>query len=202
MIRIARTSDYQKIAEIHFLTLDNSFLSSLGKSFLECLYKFLISKEHIWVFEEEENKIVGFVSFSENSHSMMKRFILSRPVCLLKLLFVIFIHPQIILKVVETALAPFKSMKSNKKKIELPDSELLSISVSKFTQAKGIGSQLLQALERFLIENNIYQYKVIAGNTLVSANKFYLKNGFKLSHQIKIHGKDISNVYIKNLMKL
>jgi len=71
--------------------------------------------------------------------------------------------------------------------------------VSPDCQASGIGSQLVEALEGYLKENQIYSYKVIAGEELVGANRFYLKNGFKLAKQIQIHGNSVSNVYVKTL---
>jgi len=98
----------------------------------------------------------------------------------------------------ETFKAPFKSQKANDS-ISLPSGELLSISVSSDCQATGIGCQLVKALEEYLIKNNISRYKVVAGEELLGANKFYLKNGFVLASQIRIHGESLSNVYIKDL---
>jgi hypothetical protein len=59
---------------------------------------------------------------------------------------------------------------------------------------------LVKALEEELKNRGITQYKVIAGHKLVGANKFYLKNGFNLATQITIHGNDVSNVYVKNIL--
>lgn len=200
MIRSALKTDSSSLARLHIATLSSSFIASLGFNFLNKLYAFLIDKEKVWVYEED-NEVMGFVSFSENSVGMMKRFLINCPWCILLLVFKTLIHPTNLKRFLETFLAPYKSKKSYNVSIcvNLPSSELLSISVNPNCQASGIGSQLLNALENYLLLNNITKYKVVAGENLVSANKFYLKNGFTQVMQIKIHGNKLSNVYIKKL---
>ena len=190
----------QSIAYIHLKTLDGSFLSKLGIKFLTSLYSFLIQNEVVFVSLENE-KVEGFVSFSTDSSKMMKRFILSSPLCIIKLIGIFITSPKFIKRITETFKAPFKSKTTHTKtgKIKLPCAELLSISVNKTNQKSGLGFQLLNALEKHLRENNIRKYKVIAGDTLESANKFYTKNGFVLVSQVFIHGNDLSNIYIKEL---
>lgn len=199
MIRIALIKDSKKIAYIHKEALSTSFLASLGYTFLNELYSFLIETENIWVYEECE-EIKGFVSFAENSAGMMKRFLINCPYCILILIAKSIVQPTIIKKFFETFKAPFKT-NDNLGTIILPSAELLSISVSPNCQSSGIGSKLVKELEDYLIQNNIPQYKVIAGEELIGANKFYLKNGFVLAAQISIHGNKKSNVYIKNIIQ-
>ena len=66
-------------------------------------------------------------------------------------------------------------------------------------QKGGIGTNLLIALEKELIKRSILKYKVVAGEKLEGANKFYRKNGFVLAKQITIHGNDVLNVYVKEI---
>jgi len=54
-------------------------------------------------------------------------------------------------------------------------------------------------LEEYLKQNQITSYKVVAGQEFVGANKFYIRNGFVLIQQIKIHGDSMSNVYVMEL---
>lgn len=187
------------MAKLHTETLTTSFLASLGLAFLGNLYAFLIQKEKVWVYEEEGG-VKGFVSFSGNSAGMMKRFLIHCPGCLFLLAIRTIVHAGNLKRFGETFRAPLKSKQDNDL-IELPSGELLSISVSPICQASGIGSQLLKALEDYLQQNQVTSYKVVAGVELVGANKFYLKNGFVLAKQIRIHGDKLSNVYIKELKK-
>lgn len=200
MIRSALKTDSSSLARLHIATLSSSFLASLGFNFLNKLYAFLIDKEKVWIYEEN-NEIKGFVSFSMNSAGMMKRFLINCPGCILSLALKTIVHPANLKRFIETFWAPFKSKKKKiyKSSLNLPSAELLSISISPSCQASGIGSQLVKALEDYLLQNQISHYKVVAGEELVEANKFYLKNGFVLAAQIQIHDNLLSNVYIKNI---
>ena len=200
MIRQAQNSDALSLALIHLETLKESFLSKLGLVFLTKMYSFLIQNEHVILFSNE-SLITGFISFSKNSTGMMKRFLISKPDCIFLLAYQIIIHPTIVFKIWETFRAPFKSKSVNKasKKSSFPSGELLSIAVSSNQQISGIGSNLVYALEEYLNLNQISQYKVVVGDELIGANKFYLKHGFVLASQIMIHGDNLSNVYIKEI---
>jgi ribosomal protein S18 acetylase RimI-like enzyme len=200
VLRSAIITDSPALAKLHSETLTASFLAGLGLDFLEKLYEFLIKKEKVWVYEED-HEIKGFISFSENSAGMMKRFLLECPGCIVLLASKTIIQPANLKRLMEIFLAPFKSRKLElaNDSVYLPKGELLSISVKPNCQASGIGSQLIKALEDYLLLNHIPDYKVVAGEELIGANKFYKKNGFVLATQIKIHDKKISNVYAKYL---
>jgi len=197
MIRPAIENDSYSLAKLHIETLTRSFLAGLGINFLSNLYKFLIQNEKVWVYEEEL-EVKGFVSYSGNTAGMMKRFLINSPGCIISLVLGTISKPANLKQFVETFRAPFK-LKKNKEIINIPLGELLSISVSPNCQASGIGSQLVKALEEYLQQNQIFSYKVVAGEELVGANKFYIKNGFVLVSQIKIHGEKLSNIYIKEI---
>lgn len=169
-------------------------------SFLTSLYSFLIQEELVFVFKKED-KTIGFVSCSLNSGGIMKKFLLSCPSGLVKLVWMLAKKPKMLIPLLETFRAPEKSKSNlkNNSEIKLPKTELLSISVDPSFQKENIGTQLLHELEQCLRTNGINKYKVIAGETLIGANKFYLKNGFVLATQIKIHGDSLSNVYTKEL---
>ncbi|GEM_PF-1193748 len=200
MIRQAIRADASAVARLHQKTLKNSFLAKLGKGFLTSLYLFLIRKELVLVYEEQQ-EIRGFVSFSSDSSCMMQRFLFTSPGCIFRLLGIFITSPHFLKQFIETFAAPFKSKNVHSptgKKI-LPHSELLSISVDPGCQQGGIGTRLLKALEEQLIRNEIPIYKVIAGISLESANKFYQRNNFTLVSQVMIHGNELSNIYMREL---
>ena len=199
-VRISTKADAQSIASIHIKSLQRSFLSTLGPFFLNRLYLYLIEKEQVWVIEEND-EIMGFLSFSMNSSRMMRRFLFHCPVCMLIISYKIstsFYHTK---RIWETFRIPSKLGNRNEMKSELnlPTGELLSIAIKENFQTTGLGGMLLNKLEEFLLYLNISNYKVFAGDNLLIANQFYLKHDFKLVGQIRFHGNDISNVYIKEI---
>ncbi len=197
MICFADKSHSKQIAEIHKKTISKGFLVKLGVDFLTLMYQFLIMKEVV-IISIEEGKINGFVSFSKSSEGMMKKFIFDKPKAILLILKTIIAKPSYIKPILETAKATSHTVNKNNMD-DLPKAELLSISVLDNTQQKGVGSQLIKALEDTLKQLNIEKYKVTAGEQLEKANLFYQKNGFQLTCQIIIHNNEISNVYVKNL---
>lgn len=201
MIRRAEEIDASGIALLHKKTLTTGFLAKLGVGFLKSLYIFLSQKELVIVYANDNSAPAGFVSFSSDSSKMMKRFLLSCPICIIKIIGIVISSPVYIKSIAETFAAPFKSKtaRSSTGKVDLPCAELLSISVDPAYQRMGIGLQLLHELEDHLRGRNINKYKVIAGAGLESANNFYQRNGFILVTQVMIHGNELSNIYIKEL---
>ncbi|MBW6536760.1 MAG: GNAT family N-acetyltransferase [Mariniphaga sp.] len=127
----------------------------------------------------------------------MKRFIQSSPDGVLKIGWAVLKNPALLKPLWKTFRELAHSVSENKNEPDIPETELLSISVSPEARQGGIGSRLLAALEQALKNRGINQYKVIAGQKLEGANKFYRKNGFVLAKQIFIHGNEVSNVYVK-----
>lgn len=193
MIREAIRKDAQRIARLHVLSLHTGFLARLGLNFLTIMYRYLIEKECVVVYTSKD-QIVGFISGSTDSGRMMKRFILSSPKAWIVLGFVLLKHPLLIKNLLETLRAPQKSDGT-----AIPRAELLSIAVDPATQAVGIGTKLIPSLDHYFKSRGIRQYKVIAGASLIGANKFYQKNGFLLAGQLNIHGDEPSNIYLRIL---
>ncbi len=184
-------SDSLRIAELHINEIPTGFISSLNKQIVSKLYELIIKTEIVFVVEKDK-KIIAFITCALDTGKLYKHFIINNLFKVLPYFFVRLFSLVFIRKIFETLLAPFKTKITDD---EMP--ELLSIVVDHEHQSGGIGISLLETLEKELIEKNINRYKVIAGENLVSANKFYLKYGFKLSKKIEIHKGTCSNVYIK-----
>jgi ribosomal protein S18 acetylase RimI-like enzyme len=198
MIEEAKPTSAAQLASIHKKSISEGFLSTLNINFLTALYKYIITKELV-IISTDENVINGFVSYSYKSQGIIKRFIFSHPYALFWLFVSFLRRPSIIKDIFETMKAPDKSKGKIDSDIEIPEGELLSIAVNNNCQKEGMGTHLLLKLEEVLSSKNIKLYKVVAGESLTGANKFYMKNGFRLAKKINIHGSSISNVYVKEL---
>ena len=199
-VRISTKADAKSIASIHINSLQNSFLSTLGLLFLTRLYLYLIEKEKVWVVEEND-EIVGFLSFSMNSSRIMRHFLLHCPICIIIIPFKILTSFSHAKRIWETFRIPSKLDNRNEIKCEskLPTGELLSIAIKENFQTSGLGGMLLNKLEEYLVHLNISSFKVFAGDNLLLANQFYLKKDFRLVGKIQFHGNDISNIYVKEI---
>lgn len=200
----ARTMDAEAIARLHQETITEGFLSKLGIGFLSSLYRFIIRREKVFVYLEDD-RVLGFVAFSEDAKGMIRRFATRSPASIIRIGFILLRRPYFLFPMMETMRATLVSFFRNGKRLNgkrsdvLPESELLSLAVDPDRQGDGIGTELLVNLENYLRGAKVYHYKVIVGKSLVSANAFYKKHGFEFSQEIKIHGKSWSNVYLKEV---
>ena len=199
--QLAQVRDAFDIAELHSVALEKGFLVRLGQKFLVQMYCHLIEKEVTFILRNNEGSLLGFVAASCYTHGLMKRFLFSRPLMLLKLASLLLRQPQLMKSIVETALVSLKLKikDSRTESIDLPEVEILAIAVDPSAQHQGVGSRLIEALEEQFNFRGIRRYKVIAGDRLVEANRFYKKSGFCMVGQITIHGNDVSNIYTKEI---
>lgn len=197
MLRKADKYDSKGVALLHKEGIPSGFLSTLDTDLLTKLYSTIIDEGMCFVYLKEDSA-AGFVSCTFNSKALYRRIVVKNMFSLMPLALRQIFRLSFIKRSIESFMIPYRTKKvDNKINDDLP--ELLSIVISKDIQAKGIGSELLAALENELKAKNVKRYKVIAGDNLVSANKFYLKNGFVLKEKLELHKGQISNIYVKEL---
>jgi hypothetical protein len=120
MILEAKKSYAVKVAELHKETINEGFLSQLGVGFLSSLYSFLIKKELVLVYKEE-NKVMGFVNCALSSQGIIKRFLFSSPVGILKLMVAFLQNPKLLKPLLETMRAPSLSASGSGLELRKPN---------------------------------------------------------------------------------
>ena len=200
IIRIAQIGDAQAVSGIHQRALEEGFLAKLGAGFLAQMYSYLINREIVFVVIVEDRP-VGFVSASVNPSGMMKRFVLNRPLSLLNIGLSVLKRPALLKGVLETARAPScpEDVRADSGAECGLMAELLSIAIDDKYHRKGFASELLEAMEGDLKSRGVDCYKVVAGDKLDGANRFYSNSGFRLAGQKTIHEKIASNIYTKEI---
>ena len=197
IIKLATKKDCLRIAEIHFSEIKYGFLNQLGKKFLTYFYLAMITSPNAFlVVAEENNKVIGFISGCTNLNKFYKDFVKQYTfrsfLILLKKIFSF----SIFKKVFEVM---SYSKKEEKGEDSLPLAELLSIAIISEYQGQGIATKLL---ERFISEmktREIKKFRVIVGENLPQANKFYLKFGFIFHSKNSVHKDTPSNIYLYNI---
>ncbi|KKP41354.1 MAG: Acetyltransferase [Parcubacteria group bacterium GW2011_GWA2_33_14] len=97
-------------------------------------------------------------------------------------------------KILESFLYP-------KKEQSLPKAELLTIAIIKKFQGQGLGKLLLDVFLDQMKQRNITVFKVVVGEELINAIKFYEKNNFTFLKNISIHTNAPSRVYCYEIKK-
>lgn len=164
---------FDQIAKIHKEMLrDSGFLSYCSQEFISFFYKkiYLDNLNHILVELDEGNDVRGFVFFTEDKDSYIKKFLINNFIKILK-------YPNSYFPIVKSVV--FKLLFSRSKN-SLPDYnvEIAQIAVNHEHQGKGIGKKLIIQLEEFLKIRNINEYFLQVYEKNNRAVELYKKSGF------------------------
>lgn len=190
MIRIAQENDFLEIAKMHNNYLRYGFLSTLGEKLLFLIYQSMVNSKYAFCIVAEENqKIIGFVSGATSIGKFYKEFLKKNFIKCSIILFPKIFNLKILKKIFETLFYPIKN-------IDLPEAELLSIVVEKDYQGQNVSQKLFQRLVEEFKKRDVKEFKVIVGDNLIHACKFYEKMGGVFFTKINIHKEQSSSVYL------
>jgi len=180
-----------QIARLHKEYISSGFLSSLGVPLLELIYKSMIDSEIAFcIVAKDDEKVIGFVSGTTSMSGFYKQFLKDNFFMACVLLIPKSINPAFIKKILESLFYPFRIENSH------PKAELLSIVVDQNYQGKGVSRNLFLEFISEFRKKNVNKFKVIVGDNLIPARKFYEKMGGILSDEIEVHDGEKSKVYI------
>lgn len=192
-IELAKKEDALEIAKIHKAEINRGFLSTLSTSFLRNLYLAIIdSKENFCIVAKENNKVIGFISGVSDLDKFYSNFFRKYFIQSFFILFKKFFSISFIVKAFETLFYPVKEK-------ELPKAELLTMAVRSEFHGKGIASQMFSEFMSEMRNRQIRSLKVLVGEELKPAINFYEKMGFKFLKNTKVHGNNISRIYIYDI---
>lgn len=193
---MTRARIYAEVAALHASSIPHGFLPKLGTGFLEELYR-CIDEDRSTFLEvcEERGRVVGFVAGTIGQKPL--RSILCR-------------HPvRVAWQLMPSLISParFTGMLSIGRYASsgaglppgLPNAELLSIAVDPGVRGKGHAERLFGALERRMREAGVDRFRIIAGDSLKAACRFYLKMGAEQVAEVEIHAGARSLVFCKSL---
>ena len=179
-LNIINKTHISAIASLHKRAFPSFFLTQLGIAFLRTLYRsYLEDKDSGIIVAEVNNKIVGFIAYSNDYPRFYKGLIKHH---LIEFAFcsagAAIRHPSFI-KRLFGAFKKSESVIKNERYVELA-----SICVDPLIEGKGIGTDLIDYLKR-IVDFNRYAYINLEtdaeGNN--SVNNFYTKNGFYLARK-------------------
>ena len=194
IIRLANKEDCLEVARLHVQEIKSGFLLELGEKFLYYFYQAMIDSENTFlIVAQQDNSIIGFVSGCFDLKKFYKEFAKKYSFRVLPLLFKRFLGLYSLRKILETRRYTKREEKA------LPKPELISIVVSSQFQGQGVSKQLLFKFFSEMKNKGVKLVKVIVGEGLSQAIRFYERNGFKFHSKAFIH-KDIpSRIYIYKL---
>lgn len=167
----------ENVVDIHVRSFKSFFLTFLGKGFLKQLYKHFINHKNSGLLLALENdKILGFLAYSENLSDFYKTLLRKKFFILGWYSFLAFIKdPKIMFRLLR-AFTYSKKVQKKEKYIELS-----SIGVLPDQENKDIGTNLINKLKEILKDSECEYIKLETdAENNEKVNKFYVKNNFIL----------------------
>jgi ribosomal protein S18 acetylase RimI-like enzyme len=190
-IRKLRLVEVDQVAKLHQTYIGRGFLSTLGSNFLARLYGSMLASENTFcIVACDGPHIAGFVSGSKHVAVFYKQFILSNFISVGVILLPKIFSLTTVKKIVETLLYPLK------KKLDLPDAELLSIVVDEPYRGQGVSRELFHALVYEFASRSINHFKIVVGDHLTAACRFYEQMGCVLHSELEVHVGEKSRIYV------
>lgn len=169
-----------ELASLHQQAFHGFFLTQLGLPFLNTLYKGYLDDENSGIIiAEEENRILGFIAYSNDYPKFYKGLIKHKIIKFAWCSFLALIKHPSFAKRLFGAFKKSDSVMKNEQYVELA-----SICTNPDMEGRGIGTALIKQLIS-LVDFNKYSYinlETDADNN-ERVNNFYEKNGFKLERQ-------------------
>jgi ribosomal protein S18 acetylase RimI-like enzyme len=187
---------YREVAHLHACSIDQGFLPKLGEGFLAELYRCIDEDDSTFLeVAVDGGQVVGFVAGTLGTKPL--RGILAR-------------HPfRVAARLLPSLLKPSRLIgalsvaryagSAGGLPPGLPKAELLSIAVHERARGKGHAEGLFRTLERRMKHAGIDRFRIIAGEALTPAHRFYRKMGAEDVAVVEIHAGARSVVFCKRI---
>jgi ribosomal protein S18 acetylase RimI-like enzyme len=197
MLRKLGTHDLEtlkQVARLHVENLDQSFLATLGSSFLTLMYQAIDECESsVLLVESSGSRVNGFVSGTESMGRIYRGMLRYWP-RLVTSLFPSILNPMKVWRILEI----LSHSRQKNKNQSLPSFELLSIAVDPDYRGQGAAERLYRALVGHCRGLKKPAFKIIVGERLLPAHRFYRKMGAVQAGEVYVHGGQRSIMYVQS----
>ena len=186
---------YRQVARLHMDGINRGFLPQLGQGFMALLYEAIDRcQASVLIVEVENAKVIGFVS-GAGSMKPIYRQLLRKPFHLLVALLPSLIRPQRLKRIYE--ILRYSSRTNNGEVMTLPEFELLSIVVAPAARGTGCSEHLYKKLIEHCDQQQIEAFKIIVGDALAPAHRFYQRMGAQPAGRVEVHAGERSVIYVQ-----
>ncbi|WP_082542636.1 GNAT family N-acetyltransferase [Rhodanobacter sp. Root561] len=190
-----RRDVYQQVARLHVDNINQGFLATLGTGFVSLMYQAIDeAPASVLLVEEREGRIIGFVAGGCGMGAIYKRMLRS-PVRLGLALLPSLMRPARALRILEI----LRYSRGHSLPSHLPEAELLSIAVDASCRGQKIAERLYRRLEEYFRNVGVTSFRIIVGEVLAPAHRFYLRMGAVATDKVEVHEGELSVVYVQEL---
>ncbi|EDM69904.1 acetyltransferase [Roseobacter sp. AzwK-3b] len=187
----------RQVARLHAARIDQGFLSSLGVRFLTVLYRAIDrSDSAVLIVQRDGSDVIGFVSGGIGMGPIYKQMLRDCPALILSLVHVV-LRPRKLWGIIEILLRGG----DDGLECELPRAELFSIAVALDARGGDVAKRLYTALCMHFRQQDIPAFRIVVGEALLPAHRFYAKMGAEPAASLRVHYNAGSTVYVQYLQK-
>ncbi|PKQ12744.1 MAG: GNAT family N-acetyltransferase [Alphaproteobacteria bacterium HGW-Alphaproteobacteria-1] len=185
----------RQVAELHASGISQGFLSSLGPRFLNVLYRAIdLCDTAVLIVEKDGPRVTGFVTGGCGMGPVYRQMLRDWPSLGLSLAPVL-VQPRKIKGILEILRRRDASGDAG----ILPRHELFSIAVAPAFRGSGTAERLYRALNDHFRAIRVPAYRIVVGESLLPAHRFYTRMGAKPVETVRIHGASTSTIYVQDL---
>lgn len=187
----------RQVGSLHADNLDQGFLATLGPRFLALMYQAIDeSDSSVLLVEERDGRAVGFVSGAQSMTPIYRQMLRHWP-ALIATLFPSLLNPCRVWRIIE--ILRYGGVGAALPK--LPEYELLSIAVDPSVRGHGVSEQLYRGLVDYCLAHCIPAFKIVVGQELLVAHRFYRRMGAQVVGEIEVHRGEKSLVYVQDVQQ-
>jgi ribosomal protein S18 acetylase RimI-like enzyme len=189
-IRLADEGDPDRLAELHAGRISEGFLSSLGRGFLERLYRRIVRSPDSFAYvatDAEPDRAVGFAAGASDVRALYREFALRDGLS---------VSWVVLPAAIRSWRRVFETLRYPAADRDLPAAEILAVAVDESACGRGVGSCVVNAATRELAARGAAEVKVVVGSDNVAALRLYEKCGFHPRSHIEVHKGVSSEVLV------
>ena len=188
---------YRQVARLHMDGINQGFLPQLGLGFMLLLYEALDHCEQsVLIGEHQGDKVIGFVSGAASMKPVYRQ-LMRRPFHLMIALAPSLVRPARLKRIYE--IVRYSRASNRETQPDLPAFELLSIAVDPSIRGTGCADNLYRQLEDYCRQQGVERFKIVVGDALTPAHRFYQRMGAVAVGRIEVHEGEGSVVYVQEL---
>lgn len=190
---VASSDRYRQVAALHAANINQGFLSTLGVPFLALMYEAIdLAEDSVLLTEEQDGRVLGFVSGGVGMGPIYLRMLRS-PLRLTCALLPSLLRPRRVMRILD--ILRYSQTQGNG--AGWPKPELLSIAVESTARGTGVAQRLYRRLCSHFRERGIPAFRIIVGDSLAPAHRYYMRMGAKAVGHIEVHAGERSTVYVQ-----
>lgn len=188
---------YRQVARLHMEGINQGFLPQLGLGFMLLLYEALDHCEQsVLIVEQQGGKLIGFVSGAAGMRPVYRQ-LMRRPFHLMVALAPSLLRPARLKRIYE--IVRYSRASNHDTQPDMPAFELLSIAVDPVARGTGCADSLYRQLEDYCRLQGFDGFKIVVGDALAPAHRFYQRMGAVSVGRIEVHEGEGSVVYVQEV---